>query len=204
MQPLIVKNLTIAYRKRIIIDDFSHSFNAGSYAIIGANGCGKTSLLKTLAGILPVANDRILLKGLDIRSNAIAVKQQLSYVPDEPYVYPFMTGKDLLSLVATIKKSGINKNIEEKIQSFKIESFMDKEFRQLSFGTQRKFTIVAAMIGEPSVLLLDEPMNGLDANAKLILTDYLNEIRETTVILFTSHDTTLKKSTNAEEIALEL
>jgi heme-transporting ATPase len=202
--PLHIDSLSVTYGAKLVIGEFSRSFDNGCYAVLGGNGRGKTSFLKALAGILPVDNRCIYIKGVDLSSNPKRAKAMLSFMPDRPYVYPFMTGRDLLKLIAWAKRvSPYTSDIEHIVERLNLKKFLDLEFHHMSFGTQRKVTLVGALIGSPSVLLMDEPLNGLDHCSQEYLVDFINKNKESKVILLTSHNNDLLERISAENVNLD-
>jgi ABC-2 type transport system ATP-binding protein len=196
---LVAENISIAYGAKTLFANFSRTFDYGVHAIVGANGSGKTSLLSCLAGIVKPRAGRVSVDGIDLYARPVEAKRRLSFMPDKPLVYPFMTGNELLRIVASVKNDVVD---EQVIESLNLGRHVDTTFRSMSFGTQRKFTLVAALIGNPRVLLMDEPLNGLDKDSKEQFVRVINEYRSTRVILFATHDPELIERTHAAEMHL--
>jgi ABC-type multidrug transport system ATPase subunit len=115
-----------------------------------------------------------------------------------------MTGRDLLKLIAWAKRvSAYTSDIEHILERLNLKKFLDLEFHHMSFGTQRKVTLVGALIGSPSVLLMDEPLNGLDHCSQEYLVDFINNNKESKVILLTSHNNELLERVSAENVNLD-
>lgn len=200
---LEVQDLSIAYGKRAIVDGFTHSFRPGVHAIVGPNGSGKTSLLNCLAGITKPQAGKIMIDGIDLFDQPLLAKRKLSFMPDKPLVYPFMTGNELLKIVAGAKQHVIDDGLLQKLELLNLVKHADVTFKSMSFGTQRKFTLVAALIGDPLVMLLDEPLNGLDQQSKTEFIRLLDVYKNTRAIVVASHDRDLIEQTGAAEIHLE-
>lgn len=198
-----VRDLTLSFKSRELIKAFAMDFTAGCYAIVGENGCGKTTLLETLAGVLPIHKGQIKVLGHDLALEAKQAKRSLSYMPDEAPAYPFMRGDEFINLVAGFKSAQVDDEIKEYLMALKLESASFMEFSKMSLGTQRKFTLIAAMIGNPRVLLMDEPANGLDADAQNLLVRYVNQIKASSVVIFTSHLDDFIDKVQAQRIELK-
>lgn len=133
------------------------------YGLIGPNGAGKTTTIKMLTGITPPTSGRTEIGGFDIQKDPISAKKLIGYIPDVPYVYPYMTGREFLHFVGEIYEV---KDKEEKIKKllniFPIDEMIDGYFKDFSRGTKQKLTILATLLHEPKVLIIDEPILGLD------------------------------------------
>ncbi len=161
------------------------------YGILGPNGSGKTTLMKIVAGITKPSAGKVFVEGIDVESDPIRVKQIVGYVPETPILYESLTVSELLNLVGKVR--GLNKEeLEEKVanfaKAFEIEDYLDSLIATLSFGNRQKVAIISALLHNPSVLVLDEVMNGLDVRSAKILRELLFRFRkEGKSILFSTH-----------------
>ena len=202
MTTLILKNTVFGFSNRTILNDINETLDQGSYCLEGENGSGKSTTLKTLAGILKPIAGAIIVNNFDLTTHAFEAKCHLSYMPDEPCVYPFMTGSDLIHMVAYFKQTKTNEFTHSLIKDLGIEPYMGTRFDAMSLGTQRKFTFVCALLNKPKLLLLDEPMNGLDALSIDVICAALKNIAHDSLILFSSHQPTLKYFLNAHVLKI--
>ena len=193
MNSLNIKNLNISYDKVTVFNHFSHSFDCGLHWIKGFNGSGKSTLLKALCGIIPVPENTVKVMDYDITTEALQAKSALCYVADKPEVYPFMSGYQYLHLIAEIKGETLNQKLEDWLNVVNLAPFKDTPFSNMSFGTRRKFTLASCLIGEPNVILLDEPFNGLDDNTCEKLMKWLFEVKEDKCVLIASHNQPIKE-----------
>jgi len=193
MKHITIKNLTIRYDNLTVLEDFNANFGAGLHWIHGHNGCGKSSLLKSLCGVLRVGNKTVNILNFDINLKALKAKSQLCFVADKPEVYPFMTGIQFLQMVAKIKGVNLSKDLYQWLEDINLTQFQEVEFSHMSFGTRRKFTLSTCLIGEPSVVLLDEPFNGLDKQTCEHLKQWLLHAKKEKCILIASHDNRVLK-----------
>ena len=189
MKNITINNLTIRYDDLLVLKDFTAEFNVGIHWIQGFNGSGKSSLLKSLCGIVPVPKNVINIMGLDLNSQAIKAKSQLCFVPDKPSIYPFMTGMQFLELIAKVKGVKLSQELFDFMQAINLIKFKNVAFSEMSFGTRRKFTLCSVFIGNPQVVLLDEPFNGLDKTTTEQFRLWLLEARKDKCLLIVSHDT---------------
>lgn len=188
MKKILIKNLTITYDKLVVLKDFNAEFNNGIHWIQGHNGSGKSSLLKSLCGINPVNRGMVSICGHDIVNQAINAKSKLCFVADKPDVYPFIKGMQFLKMVAKIKGVNLSRELYDWLDAINLSQYKDTDFSQMSFGTRRKFTLSTAFIGNPQVLLLDEPFNGLDKETIKQFELWLQKVKNDKCLLVVSHD----------------
>ncbi len=191
MNNIVIKNLTVAYGELIVLQDFNASFGTGIHWIQGHNGSGKSTLLKALCGINPVNLGMVTIMDYDLVKQDIKAKSELCFVADKPEVYPFMTGIQFLKMVAKIKGVKLTQELYTWLDAINLTQYKDTEFSQMSFGTRRKFTLSTVFIGNPQVILLDEPFNGLDKNTIEQFELWLQKIKNEKCLLVVSHDTHL-------------
>lgn len=191
------ERLCKTYGQRAIFHNAYLNVNTGVYALQGPNGIGKSTLLSILANALPADDGEIWIDEISMTQEPLAARQQLSYVPDESPIYPFMTGRELLDFVAMAKKTLVGSEILDLVHGFGLDAHLHTRFKAMSVGTQKKFLLCAAWIGDPRVLLLDEPSNGLDINAKRYLSNLIQGKGKRDCILFSTHDTDFLSATAA-------
>jgi len=177
-EPLVSIGLRQAYGSREILKGLDFALSAGEWAgLVGANGAGKTTLFKTLAGLLkPDAGD-VLYSGIPLLQRPVEAKRLfgMAMSPDElPLV---LTGQQYFELIASAR--GVDRlggAAEMLLAQFALDAERDKPMAICSFGTMKKIGIVGALIGTPSVLLLDEPFNGLDPTSGFALKRMLRDL----------------------------
>ena len=155
-----------AVRKRygniVAVDGVSLSIQRGEvYSLVGANGAGKSTLIRMIVGITEPDEGRVSICGEDILQRAATTKRHFGYLPEELMLYERLTGREYLHLVAGLKEAGTSK-IPDEIAFFELERVENKLAGGYSLGMRKKLGLAAAMIGSPDVLVLDEPLNGLD------------------------------------------
>ncbi|MGI4984124.1 MAG: ABC transporter ATP-binding protein [Janthinobacterium lividum] len=195
------KNLSKSFGSQWIIRDATGHLGAGRYALQGRNGSGKSTLLALFAGALaPDAGD-VLIDGLSLTRASAAARRRLSYAPDESPVYDFITGRDFLDFVAKAKRCAVRGALDHA-EEWGLGGYLATRFGAMSLGTQKKFLLCAAWIGEPPVILLDEPSNGLDEAARRILARRIAEHSSNTLVLFVSHDAAFIDACRADILAI--
>jgi ABC-type multidrug transport system ATPase subunit len=196
-------NLSKSYGSRRVLQDRTGRFAPGAYALRGPNGIGKSTLLRVLAGVDEADGGEIVIDGHSLRAQPAAAKARLAYAPDECPVYPFVTGRELLAFVAWAKGCAIADDVIRIVERFGLVRHLDTRCGAMSLGTQKKLMLAAAWIGEPAVLLLDEPSNGLDADARAVLIDLLAAQWETSVVLMSTHDKAFADAIGAAVVEFE-
>ncbi|MCD6080005.1 MAG: ABC transporter ATP-binding protein [Candidatus Omnitrophica bacterium] len=135
------------------------------FAFLGPNGAGKTTTLKLITGLLRPTTGRIEIAGYDIQTQPLQVKKLLAYIPDEPYLYEKLTGREFLNFVAelyAVPKSEREDKIQEFIEYFEMSSYIDDLIQGYSHGMKQRLIFSSAFIHNPQILVIDEPLVGLD------------------------------------------
>jgi ABC-type multidrug transport system ATPase subunit len=185
-----------------VFDNLNLALPAGVVALTGENGSGKSTLLSLLCGIHVPDAGSISIAGHDLRTQPVLAKQQLSFVPDEPVAYEFMTGFEYLMLLYTLKRIRPAARDGELLELLNIDVARHLKFKDMSLGTQRKFMLAGGMLGKPAVLLMDEPTNGLDTAAKDLLAERICAYGHDTLVLFSTHDQSFIDATQATVLPL--
>lgn len=170
------------------------------FAFLGPNGAGKTTTLKLIAGLLKPTTGRIKIAGYDIQDQPLEVKRLLAYIPDEPYLYEKLTGREFLDFVAelyNIPRSERNDKIQEFIEYFGMSGYIDDLIQGYSHGMRQRLVFSSAFIHNPQVLLIDEPLVGLDPASARKVKSLLREKADQGLTVFVSTHTL----SFAEEIA---
>jgi ABC-type multidrug transport system ATPase subunit len=163
--------------------------NPGVHLVAGPNGVGKSTLLALLGGALAADAGDIRIAGLSLKSDPDRARRNLSYCPPDCPVFPFLTGRDWLAFVRSLRR-GWSRHTEAALtEAFRLEGILDTRFDRLSLGTARKLLLVGAVAAETDVLLLDEPSNGLDGPSLRALQDTVREQASTRLIILACHET---------------
>jgi ABC-2 type transport system ATP-binding protein len=187
-----IRNLTKRYGDFTAVDDISLSVSRGEiYGFLGPNGAGKTTTIRILAGLSLPTSGLVRIDGVDLAADGLRAKAITGYVPDRPYLYEKLTGRELLQFVANLygkEWEACETRALELLRYFDIAEWIDARIENLSHGMKQKLVIVTALVHDPALLVIDEPMVGLDALAqkqvKLLLRRLADE-RKT--IFLTTH-----------------
>ncbi len=158
---------------------------------LGPNGAGKSTTIKMLTGLLEPTEGKILFDGKNIRKDLYAYKKRIGYVPENAEIYPHLSGYDYLLMVGRLRQipEKILKNrIKQLLEFFKLSVEMDLAISSYSKGMIQKVLIASALLHDPEVLLLDEPLSGLDVTTSLVIKDLLKMLAEDgKIIMYSSH-----------------
>ncbi len=163
---LDIENVTKTFGSLKALDAVTLKVKKGEiFALIGPNGSGKTTLINTIVGLLKADSGKVKIAGVDIDQKPIVAKALLGYVPDNPANYPFLTGIEFLYLTGRLKhlsQSDIKKQVADLEKLFPIEDVLPTPMSGYSRGSLQKIAFLASLLGEPKLLLIDEPVVGLD------------------------------------------
>ena len=196
-----LKDVTKTFGNVTAVDHLSLEVPAGElFAFLGPNGAGKTTTIKLIAGLLRPDTGRIHLGGYDVQEEYIEAKALLSYIPDQPYLYDKLTGREFLHFVGSMydmERAETERRIEELADLFEFRSFLDTLGETYSHGMKQRVVVGAALLHDPAVMMIDEPMVGLDPKSANILKAVLRERVEQGMAIFMSTHTL----SVAEEVA---
>ncbi|MBV9209173.1 MAG: ABC transporter ATP-binding protein [Acidobacteria bacterium] len=157
-----IEAVTKTYGKLVAVNGVSLSVKSGEvYALVGANGAGKSTLIRIITGITAADAGRISVCAEDLARRAPQVKKRLGYLPEELFLYHRLTGREYLELVAGLKDAEAE-SVAAEIEFFELSAVADKWVGSYSLGMRKKLGLASAFTGSPEVLVLDEPLNGLD------------------------------------------
>lgn len=183
-----VKNLTKKFYKFTALDDLNLSFTDGkSVALIGPNGCGKTTLIKCILGLNVIENGEILVNGKNVKDDYL-YRKEIGYMPQIGRYPENMTIEDTIKMIKDTRKISEAHLDTELLKDFELEKIYDKKMGNLSGGTTQKVSAVLAFMFDPKIIILDEPTAGLDPLASEILKNkIIKEKNKGKLIIITSH-----------------
>ena len=188
---LEVRNLTKCYNNIPVVERVSFVIRPGEIlGYLGPNGAGKSTTVKMLAGLIEPTSGSIEFNGQDVRADLKAFQRRLGYVPEEPHLYPHLSGREYLQLVGRLR--GIARRLlEPKTDSLlRLLGLWEDRLSPLasySKGMRQKILLLAALLHDPQILILDEPFSGLDVNAAMILRSLLRSLAERKKSSSTAH-----------------
>ncbi len=187
---LKLTNLTKKFGKFTAVNNINLEINAGDFfGFLGQNGAGKTTTIKMITGLYAPSSGTVQINGIDIQRDHIEAKKIIGYIPDQPFLYEKLTGKEFLYFcggIYQIEKSKLKNKIDETIHQLKIEQWVDKRTEEYSQGMKQRIAIASALLHEPKLLVVDEPMVGLDPQSALVVKNVLKEKAEHGVAIFMS------------------
>jgi len=194
-------HVTRSYGSKVAVDNLSLEVRPGEvFAYLGPNGAGKTTSIKMLVGLLRPTRGTVRVCGHDVVSETRLSNRVLAYVPDEPHLYDKLTGREFLQFIADIYGLGpdeTDERIARVIAQFELSEFVDELTEKFSHGMKQRTVFAAAFLHDPKVLVVDEPMVGLDPRSIRLIKDLLSERAASGATVFMSTHTL----SIAEEIA---
>jgi ABC-2 type transport system ATP-binding protein len=174
------------------VDGLSLEIGPGEiFGLLGPNGAGKTTTLKMLAGLMRPDSGRAALCGIDIQAEPERAKMQLGYIPDDPFIYELLTGREFMRLAGhlyRIPAGEAEDRIQRLAETFEAEKWLDLRSDSYSHGMRQKVVIAAALLHDPLVYLIDEPMVGLDpASMILVRNIFKQEAAKGKALLISTH-----------------
>ncbi|MCC6929782.1 MAG: ABC transporter ATP-binding protein [Gemmatimonadaceae bacterium] len=192
-----ISSLTKKYGSFTAVDAIDLSVPKGElFGFLGPNGAGKTTTLRMIAGILRPTAGTVRIAGLDIGADPMAAKAKLGFIPDRPFIYEKLTGMEFLRFVAGLYReegSSVEHRARELLALFDLEDWRDEVVESYSHGMRQKLIISSAFVHRPDVIVVDEPMVGLDPKAAKTLKELFRE--------YTRRGHTIMMSTHTLEVA---
>jgi ABC-2 type transport system ATP-binding protein len=186
-----LNHLVKKYGDLVAVDDISLTIKRGEFfAMLGPNAAGKTTTIKMLTGLIKPTSGCARICGFDVQTHPLEARQRLAYVPDFPFLYDKLTAWEFFRFTGEmfrLEAGRIEKNARELVARFHLEDFANRTLEGLSHGTRQRIAIVSALLHEPEVFVVDEPMVGLDPQHARVVKDVLKErsLAGTTVLVST-------------------
>lgn len=189
-----IKNISKSYNRGSIkaVDDLSLTVHPGEiFGFLGPNGAGKTTTIKMMTGLLNPDCGNININGFDIQKDAIMAKQSIGYVPDNPDIYEKLTGMEYLNFMADVYGVPTDyrkRQIQFFLEMFDLEHAAGDIIKSFSHGMKQKLVITGALLHNPAVWILDEPMVGLDPKSAHLLKEYMHtHCKNGNTVFFSTH-----------------
>jgi ABC-2 type transport system ATP-binding protein len=188
---VVIENLTVTYGAFTAVENLSFTVKTGEiYGLLGPNGAGKTSTIKVLVGIIEAKEGKITIYDSPIKNEA-ETKAHIGYVPEEVVLLDTLTPREFLEFVASIRKldkNTVNQKLERFTAAFELKQYFDTPIAALSMGNKQKVAIIAALLHDPPLLILDEPLVGLDARSSKILKELIaHHAKKGGAVIFSTH-----------------
>lgn len=186
-----VKNITKKYGDRVAVKELSFSIEPGKiYGFLGPNGAGKSTTMNIITGTLAATSGTVLINGHDIYEDPIEAKKCIGYLPEIPPLYGDMTPKEFLTFVAEAKRvdyEKISRRVREVMELTGLMEVSGRLIRNLSKGYRQRVGIAQAMVGNPDIIILDEPTVGLDPLQIIEIRSLIKKLGETKTVILSSH-----------------
>jgi ABC-2 type transport system ATP-binding protein len=201
MKRLITSHLGKKFNDNWALKDLNLEIEEGEiFVLLGPNGAGKTTTLKLIAGLLHPTQGSVLIEGIDLRQDPVAAKSRIGYVPDEPFIYDKLTGREFINFIAGIFRiplSEYEKRLAPLLEMFEIGDWIDEPTESYSHGMKQKIILCQLLLHDPPLILVDEPLVGLDPKSSKVVRELFIKLRaEGKSLLVSTHTLTF-----AQEIA---
>lgn len=189
---LIINNLSKTYSNGVkALNNISLTIPQGMFGLLGPNGAGKSTLMRTLATLQDADTGTVQLNGIDVLKDKQAVRERLGYLPQDFGLYPRINAETMLDHIAQMKGIGNKADRKELVASLlqKVNLFKDRKkgLGTYSGGMRQRFGIAQALVGNPSLIIVDEPTAGLDPSERNRFYNLLSEIGENTIVILSTH-----------------
>ncbi len=188
-----IENLSKHFGELIAVDGLSIEIPRGEFfAFLGPNAAGKTTTIKLLTGLLKPTSGGVSICGYDIQKDYVKAKALISYIPDFPFLYDKLTGREFLDFIVQLYPNNRKRQTEELMKEllfvFGLEKYKDHLLEYYSHGMRQKLVFAASLLHDPNVMIIDEPMVGLDPHSAKVVKDILkNKSREGVTIFLSTH-----------------
>jgi len=187
---LKLKNVNRYYGNNWALQDFSYSFYPGIYGLLGPNGAGKSTLINILTNNLRVSSGTVEYDDQDINKLGVLYREKIGYVPQQQQVFPGFTLRRFLLYIAGLK--GITKNeaavgIEKIVKAVNLEDVLDRKLSAFSGGMKQRALLAQALLGNPGIIILDEPTAGLDPNERIRFRNIVSKVAFDKIVIIATH-----------------
>ncbi len=187
-----LKNLTKKFGNIVAVNRLNLSVSKGEiFGFIGPNGAGKTTTLRMMGGVLAPTEGTVVIDGMNMADTPEEAKRRIGYIPDRPFLYEKLTGMEFMRFTADlygVEKSGLDKKSEEILRKFSLLHWVDELIESYSHGMKQRLIISAAFLHDPEVIVVDEPMVGLDpAGIKMVKGLFRDLAKNGTTLFMSTH-----------------
>ena len=187
---LRIEHLTKKYGEKVALRDFTYTFTSGIYGILGANGAGKSTLMNLITDNVKRTDGRILWDGTDILKLGKRFRGKLGYMPQQQGMYNDFSARAFLRYMAQIKeipKKQADEQIEQLLDVVNLREDAHKKVGGFSGGMRQRVLLAQALLGDPKILILDEPTAGLDPRERMRLRQYISDLAQDRIVFLTTH-----------------
>ena len=185
-----LRNISKKYKRKNALNNFSALLRPGVYGLLGANGAGKTTLINIMVGILQSSQGEIFADGVNIQKLGKTYLKEIGYLPQYPQFYPDFSVKDFLAYMCALKDIPVKegrKRMKQLLEAVNLSDAEELKIGALSGGMRQRVGIVQALLGEPQLLILDEPTAGLDPQERIRFRNLISQFSENRIVLLATH-----------------
>ncbi|MBU1055373.1 MAG: ABC transporter ATP-binding protein [Proteobacteria bacterium] len=190
---ILLENLTKKYGEFIAVNDLSLSIPKGEiFGFLGPNGAGKTTTIKMMGGIMEPTSGQIEIGGISMKDEPEKAKRIIGFIPDRPYLYEKLTGKEFLRFIGNlygVSDNHFSEKADNLLDMFSLTKWADELIESYSHGMKQRLIMAAALLHDPEVIIIDEPMVGLDPVAARMVKDLLKHLATKGLTIFMSTHT---------------
>lgn len=188
-----LENLTKKYADFLAVNNLNLTVNKGEiFGFIGPNGAGKTTTIKMMGGIMAPTSGTVKICGIDMSKDPEKAKQKIGFIPDRPYLYEKLTGMEFMRFTAdlySVKGNHFKEKAQDKLAMFSLSDWSDELIESYSHGMRQRLIMAAALMHEPEIIIVDEPMVGLDPRAIKMVRELFRKLADNGVTIFMSTHT---------------
>lgn len=187
---LEIRNLSKSYGKKVALNNINLKFDNGLYGLLGPNGAGKSTLMNIITDNLKADNGEILWNGMDYQKLGVKYREILGYMPQQQGLYNGFTGKRFLNYIAVLKdipKKEILLQIEESAKKVNLQNELDKKINMYSGGMKQRLLIASCILGNPKLIIFDEPTAGLDPKERVRVKKLMQELSSKSIVIIATH-----------------
>ena len=187
---LEIRNLSKSYGKKEALNNINLKFDNGLYGLLGPNGAGKSTLMNIITDNLKADNGEILWNGMDYQKLGVKYREILGYMPQQQGLYNGFTGKRFLNYIAVLKdipKKEILLQIEESAKKVNLQNELDKKINMYSGGMKQRLLIASCILGNPKLIIFDEPTAGLDPKERVRVKKLMQELSSKSIVIIATH-----------------
>lgn len=191
MNSLIIKDIKYNYKRVKALKGISFEVNDGLVGVLGPNGAGKTTAMKLITTLLSIQSGDVFLNGLDYKKDLKEVRKNIGYLPQNFSTYGHLKGREFLEIIGDLKLNENNKevrrHIDEIIDKLNMGEYIDRKVKEYSGGMMQKLGFAQVLIGDPKLIVVDEPTVGLDPEQRNIIRELFPVISKDRIVLATTH-----------------
>jgi len=187
---LTIQNISKSYGTNLALNNFTATLDAGIYALLGPNGSGKSTLMNILTDNLKADSGEILYDGENVLDMGVRFREKLGFMPQYPGLYPNFTVERFMWYMAALKglsKAESMRQIPEILAAVELDDVPKRKIGALSGGMKQRLTLAQAVLGDPEILILDEPTAGLDPKQRIAIRNYISKIAFNKIVLIATH-----------------